>query len=640
MIKHKSKILTILIFIVINIAIYFATALNEKQRVETALAENLNKLETHFKVLLYHQKLISDAQYIATITAYPTIEILTKVQTASKSEKAVLRDKLYNLLKGKYEILKKENVLQYHFILPNNHSFLRMHKPDKFGDDLSTVRLDFAYTNKTKEPISGFVQGKVAHGFRNVYPIFNNNGLYLGAMEISFASDTLQKYLTNISKIHTHFLVNKDIFDAKVWKRDNFISNYVESSENSNFMLTLSSEHTKKRCIIDNYKKLESVKDRIYKNMEKGEKFSLYILENYDYTEIISFIPIKDFASNKRLGWIVSYEKNIFIYKTLAGNFIIRIILFSFMLIVSFLIYKQLDSQYKVKQSHKLLNDILNSTSSIMFITDFKHVIFSNKQFRDFFKIEDQDVYTKNITLLNLLVHINDYLAKHNLRNIKDFSEHFQRLSVEKRDISILNTYNKVKIFNIDITRTESTKHSYYLIILTDITEIKEKEILIHKKAYIDNLTGVYNRNKFDEVTNKELIREKRYGRGLCLAIIDIDHFKNFNDNFGHLIGDEVLKMLAKYLNTNIRETDTFARWGGEEFVILFPDTLSEDANLICDKLRIGVANLSHKTAGGITASFGVTQFSDEDSLDTMFKRCDDALYQAKKEGRNRVCIK
>ena len=169
---------------------------------------------------------------------------------------------------------------------------------------------------------------------------------------------------------------------------------------------------------------------------------------------------------------------------------------------------------------------------------------------------------------------------------------------------------------------------------------MKEKEIQIQKKAYTDGLTGVFNRNMFDEIAKNEIDRYLRYNENLSVAIADIDHFKNFNDKYGHLMGDEILIMLAQNLNDGVRKTDTFARWGGEEFAILFSKTSKEEAKVICEKLRINIEKLSHPTAGNITVSFGITQYNKKDTFETFFQRCDETLYKAKKAGRNRICIK
>ncbi|MEA3553943.1 MAG: GGDEF domain-containing protein, partial [Campylobacterota bacterium] len=156
---------------------------------------------------------------------------------------------------------------------------------------------------------------------------------------------------------------------------------------------------------------------------------------------------------------------------------------------------------------------------------------------------------------------------------------------------------------------------------------------------YIDGLTQVYNRNKFDELFELEIKNTKRYKTPLCVAIIDIDKFKNFNDTYGHLIGDEVLITMAQTVKTHVRETDTFARWGGEEFVILLKNTNVKNAKIVSEHIKDRIEENNHKTAGKITASFGLTQYIENDTIESIFKRCDDALYIAKENGRNRVEI-
>jgi len=171
----------------------------------------------------------------------------------------------------------------------------------------------------------------------------------------------------------------------------------------------------------------------------------------------------------------------------------------------------------------------------------------------------------------------------------------------------------------------------------TLLLAVQEKQIETEKKAYLDASTGIYNRHKFDELFDEEIHRIKRYPNQLSIAIIDIDKFKDFNDRYGHLVGDEILIMMTQSITNNIREIDVFARWGGEEFVILFKETSAEEAKIISKKLKDGIQKLQHKTAGKITASFGLTQYIKGDTTETIFKRCDDALYKAKQNGRNRI---
>ena len=291
----------------------------------------------------------------------------------------------------------------------------------------------------------------------------------------------------------------------------------------------------------------------------------------------------------------------------------------------------------EIKKQHQLLNYILNATDNIMLLTDFKDIKFSNNKLKELLNIEDISLFNKssNHGFLNILLTIDGYLHQGLLRENEDFLSLVSRTAPENRIISILDANSTPKAFKISISKT--TNDGDYLVSLSDITEMKEQHVATTKKAYVDGLTQVYNRNKFDEIFKEELKSAQRYGNPLSIALLDIDKFKNFNDNYGHLIGDEVLITMAQIVNKNVRETDTFARWGGEEFVILFKNTSIQIAKEVSEKLKTMIQEQEHPIAGKITASFGCTEYRDGDSMQSVFKRCDDALYLAKENGRNRV---
>lgn len=152
-----------------------------------------------------------------------------------------------------------------------------------------------------------------------------------------------------------------------------------------------------------------------------------------------------------------------------------------------------------------------------------------------------------------------------------------------------------------------------------------------------DKLTSLYNRYKFDESLEKEIQRANRYAHPLSFIITDLDYFKDINDNYGHQTGDKVLIELANILLKNIRDIDILARWGGEEFVMILPDTDKEQVLSLAEKLRIIIQEHSFEQSISLTCSFGVTTFHEDDTNDTIFARMDKALYQAKELGRNRV---
>lgn len=171
--------------------------------------------------------------------------------------------------------------------------------------------------------------------------------------------------------------------------------------------------------------------------------------------------------------------------------------------------------------------------------------------------------------------------------------------------------------------------------------ELYEALLKIKRLEEKDSLTGILNRRAFMRILLREVKRAKRYKIPLSLALLDIDNFKTINDIYGHEAGDMVLKKMCRTIVRNIREQDVFARFGGEEFIFLFPHTSLNEAYLVSERLRLKIArlrfkNLSHR----ITVSFGVTGLKEEDSPKTFIKRADEALYEAKRSGKNRSVIK
>jgi len=623
--KIKTLLILLLLFLVINSSVYFVTQKNTQQRVDLVLQESRKTLKTHYSILLYTQKMVASTMYKSTIAMDEFIDIISKAKDAKKEKQELLRDKLYKLLKPLYERGKEQGILQYHFVFANNNVFLRMHKPDKFGDDLTNIRDDFKYVNKTKKPIRVFTQGKTAHGFRNTFPIFDKNGTHIGAMEVSFSSESFQWYLNAISHIHTHFLVDKRIFDSKTWARDDLILNYSQSAESKNYMMSLGNLHNKNECIIENKIKLKPIKEEIERKIVEGDIFSIYV-KHKEHIYTSSYLPIKN-LKNKTVAWLVSYEKSPFIELTLKNMLVMRIVTLIFSLLLVYIIALQFRSKEFLEEKHRLLDDILDATDNIMFITDFKHISFSNSRFKSLINMNNE--------ILNIFENIDGYLHTGLLQRGEEFSSLIKRTPEEERVVLILDKHFDSKVFRIDISTTNLEKD--YLVTLTDITKLKEKQERTEKKAYKDALTGVYNRNKFDEIFELEISRVKRYKYPLTLAIIDIDMFKNFNDTYGHLVGDEILILIAKSIDENVRNSDTFARWGGEEFVILFENTPLREAKAVSIKLKENIQELKNSTNTSVTVSFGLTEYKDGDTKKSFFNRCDEALYLAKENGRNRV---
>jgi diguanylate cyclase len=168
---------------------------------------------------------------------------------------------------------------------------------------------------------------------------------------------------------------------------------------------------------------------------------------------------------------------------------------------------------------------------------------------------------------------------------------------------------------------------------------LKAELKVVHTQATHDTLTGLPNRNSYNQRLKEEIARYHRYKSPLTLAIWDIDHFKNINDTYGHKSGDKVLALTAKQLQDHTRDTDFIARFGGEEFVMLLPNTDKESALVLIEQLREIIQTTGFNANGKavpITISCGLTDFLEEDTEDSLFERADKALYEAKNQGRNR----
>jgi len=180
-------------------------------------------------------------------------------------------------------------------------------------------------------------------------------------------------------------------------------------------------------------------------------------------------------------------------------------------------------------------------------------------------------------------------------------------------------------------------------LILREIEAVRQELDLVRAESQIDSLTGVLNRRVFDLELENQIIQSQKDNSPVCILLGDIDHFKEFNDQYGHLIGDKILRFIATMLKSSLKGQDTVARYGGEEFAIILPGTKLNEALIVAEKIRstIAMARLKRKSTGQvfgtIQISLGVTQLTLRDTPTTLIDRADKALYQAKRKGRNRV---
>lgn len=396
--SSKNNYLFIICLIFFILIVYWINQLIKNNKIDTELELSLKELKLNLDITSFHNKKLTDSIYNSFKRDEKVLQILSEVLNTDTNRKNILRKELYLYLFNKFELMTTKGINMLLFSDPDNKTLLRMHNINMYDDDLSEIRKSIVYVNKIKKEIHGFEEGKIAHGFRNVYPLYYKDK-YVGCFDVSFSSHYIQDTLSKINKVHSHFLIKKDLFSSKNWKQEEIISSYRTSIENENYLVSLDEiDFAKETLYLQQY--LLSMKEEIYQKMKMGLEFSIYETSKSNNL-IISFLPIHSLNGNKIAAYIVSYT---------------------------------------------------------------------------------------------------------------------------------------------------------------------------HKK-----------------------------------------------------------------IGSLIRKTDTFARWGGEEFVVLLPSTKLEQAVQLAKKLKTSIEELTHDKAGHFTASFGVTEFVIGEDSKNLFKRCDIALYQAKKNGRNKV---
>ncbi|MDH5693753.1 MAG: diguanylate cyclase [Gammaproteobacteria bacterium] len=308
-----------------------------------------------------------------------------------------------------------------------------------------------------------------------------------------------------------------------------------------------------------------------------------------------------------------------------------------------------------------LLQVIIDRVSVGIVVVDRNHnVVLWNSFMENYSEVNTEDIIDKN--LFDSFPDLPKNWLERKIQNVFVL-KNFSFTSWEHRPYLFKFQHNRPITGGADYMRQNCTflpikgdsgDIEYVCITLFDATDIsiyenmlKEAIKTLARVSNQDSLTGVYNRRYLELSLSREFNRAKRYGHPLSVVIFDLDHFKSINDTYGHMAGDEVLKEASKRINIALRDSDILGRYGGEEFVVILPETDLNSAHIIADRLREKLADepivyskdvLFEKPEITVTASLGLTAMR-EDTLDyqTMLQEADSALYQSKEGGRNRT---
>jgi len=282
-------------------------------------------------------------------------------------------------------------------------------------------------------------------------------------------------------------------------------------------------------------------------------------------------------------------------------------------------------------QRASLFQKLLNQSNQEMFITDLSgKIVHVNDAFTKITGFSRDEAIGQNPKILNSGKHPKSFYT-HMFETLLQ-NKPFEAIFTNRRKHDGIYYIKKTIITILD----EQGNPKFYASIGQDITGLLKESNNFKEQASKDKLTGLYNRLKYDEIMKRKMDEYRQNHKAFSIIFFDIDHFKEVNDILGHDNGDKVLKLLSKIAQSTLRKNDALFRWGGEEFVLLVDNTLSQATDL-AQKLRIKFENELVVESRKITVSFGVSEIRKDDNINTFFKRADKALYHSKQNGRNQV---
>ncbi len=287
--------------------------------------------------------------------------------------------------------------------------------------------------------------------------------------------------------------------------------------------------------------------------------------------------------------------------------------------------------EHAIKNRLKFTNDVCSYMYS-------KYVVANRNQ-----KVLDDAALSAQKVLVEVLRVVNEFSGETKNYN-SEVDNYLGHIDQEYSDPSVKKIFKELIAATVNLKQSGEKINKKLEESTTEINNLRRNLQQVTVEAQRDFLTGVFNRKTFEKLFDEHALLSREKNKELCLLMIDIDHFKRFNDQYGHLLGDEVLKIVARTLTDLLKGRDVVARFGGEEFVAILPDTPIDGAMKIAETVRRVIADKQLKRKdtgenyGSINVSIGVAHFRrDCDTLPTLIRRADEALYQSKHHGRNRV---
>ena len=624
--------LFVLLFMLFISLFYWLLNWNFKKKQEEFLAIYEHNLLIDYEIIYDQFLSLSETMFETTINRADVLNMIAHAYDATQKDD--VRKTLYHTLISDYEFFKTKDLRQLHFHLKNNESFLRFHRPGKYGDDLTNVRATVAWVNANHQRIHGFEEGRIFNGFRYVFPLIHHTDAgqrrYLGSVELSFSAHAIAQKLASLHKVQMAFIISKDVVEKKVFKDE---KNNYKQSEFHNFLY--------EKIINEQFKHASEsintnlIDPKLFSTLNKKIMYKkIFTTPSLDNSKLFSFISIKNPITDKVVAAFILQKDNSTL-KDLHFQFILFFITGSIILALLFLyIYNELSSKKKYQLLSHKMQKILDTQEAIVIISNGKNIIDVNKKFLDFFNYDNLKMFqSQHNCICDFFEEDDRFFHLKKIINSENWVVYLASRPPQEHIVAMKDNDGIRHIFNVSLNHFDDN----YLILFSDISETMIEHFSLKQRASHDTLTGVYNRDyldsHFDHLVSEAHINQLFLG----VILFDIDHFKQVNDTYGHNRGDAVLKHLVNCIENNIRQDDTLIRWGGEEFLLLVKTKSLQHLFKMSENIRKKIEAEPFEEVGHLTCSLGITLYQDKEAIKQTIERADHALYEAKEQGRNRV---
>jgi diguanylate cyclase (GGDEF)-like protein/PAS domain S-box-containing protein len=636
-------------FVIIQGITLFSLYLFKEQELGSFITERQTEIKGQYNLVThtYQQRMKMAYERLSTPEMLALIE---KASTANKEEQTRLRREVYNMAFPLYQHLRKNSFRQMHFHLADGTSFLRMHLPELFGDQLADIRPSIMQVNSTKQPVAGYEMGRNWQAYRFIFPLTSAAGHYLGSVEIGIPLSTFLNELMSSFPAEYRFITNKQMAEKHLSAAD-LREHFTVTSLADDFLM-----ETADQKVIDEHNhnspgNQNGINQQIIEQLNQGlrkplakhlsahEKVSLpFFLAHEGF--LVHLLPIND-ISGEPAGYLMTYERcpTLIAMKWRYTIGYLLVTAFSLLIIAGHALYttKLLNRmrllkklQRELNESHADLDQIFNTAADGMRLIDLDFEIKrANITFADLVNMPQDQIIGKKC--YDIFPGSDCHTENCPLRLISKGIEHIEHDAEKVRpDGTILSCMITATPFYNDSGELTGIIEDF-----RDISERKRLEQQLQALSTTDELTGLCNRRGFMNLAQQQLNYVERGGGEVFIIFADLDNMKWINDTQGHEIGDMALILTAKLLRIAVRDTDIVGRMGGDEFAVLLTSVSSSDSEpILLARLEQELAEINKglPPEQQISISFGIVHNQGGSSLEELLALADAKMYAAKKK--------